>query len=258
MKKRVFAIAALSAVMAVSSIPVYAAEIEPAVQGNGYTVYVGQGIESLQETLETLGIDIGFGGGFCPENQQPGTENPDVEVPEQPGVGEPDIEVPEQPEMDEPVQPEQPDMEIPIRPEQPEIEKPETDGSDDADILHEYARRVVDLVNEERAKAGLSEVKLDMDVTAAADVRAREIKQSFSHTRPDGSSFSTVLQQQGVSYRGCGENIAWGQRTPEQVMNGWMNSEGHRANILNKNYKNIGVGFYQENGVNYWVQLFTY
>lgn len=78
------------------------------------------------------------------------------------------------------------------------------------------------------------------------------------HTRPDGSSFSTALQQQGVSYRGCGENIAWGQRTPEQVMNGWMNSEGHRANILNKNYKNIGVGFYQENDVNYWVQLFTY
>lgn len=245
MKKRVFAIAALSAVMAVSSIPVYASEIEPAVQGNGYKVYVGQGIGSLQETMETLGINIGFGGGFCPENQQPGAENPDVEVSEQP-------------EMDEPVQPEQPDMEIPIRPEQPEIEKPETDGSDDADILHEYARRVVDLVNEERAKAGLSEMKLDMDVTAAADVRAREIKQSFSHTRPDGSSFSTVLQQQGVSYRGCGENIAWGQRTPEQVMNGWMNSEGHRANILNKNYKNIGVGFYQENGVNYWVQLFTY
>lgn len=158
-----------------------------------------------------------------------------------------------------------PDAEVPVQPgtpdhgatEQPDIGEQDNDGADD-NTLHEYARRVVDLVNEERAKAGLSEVKLDMDVTAAADVRAREIKQSFSHTRPDGSSFGTALQQQGVPYRGCGENIAWGQRTPEQVMNGWMNSEGHRANILNKNYKNIGVGFYQENDVNYWVQLFTY
>lgn len=65
--------------------------------------------------------------------------------------------------------------------------------------------------------------------------------------------------EQGVSYRESGENIAWGQKSPEQVMNGWMNSDGHRANILNKNFRNLGVGYYQdENGTNYWVQLFTY
>ena len=97
------------------------------------------------------------------------------------------------------------------------------------------------------------------DITAAANVRAKEIKQKFSHTRPDGSSFSSVLREQGVSFRGSGENIAWGQKSPEQVMNAWMNSDGHRANILNKNFKNIGVGHYVDaNGVNYWVQLFTY
>ena len=91
-----------------------------------------------------------------------------------------------------------------------------------------------------------------------ASVRAREIKRQFSHTRPDGSSFSTALTQQGVSYNRSGENIAYGQRTPEAVMEGWMNSSGHRANILNASFRNIGVGLYQdENGVKHWVQLFT-
>lgn len=122
-----------------------------------------------------------------------------------------------------------------------------------------YAEQVVKLVNEERAKEGLPALAMDADITAAANVRAKEIMQKFSHTRPNGSSFSSVLKEQGVSFRGSGENIAWGQKSPEQVMNGWMNSDGHRANILNPNYKNIGVGYYQdENGVNYWVQLFTF
>ena len=106
--------------------------------------------------------------------------------------------------------------------------------------------------------AGLPALKLRSDITAAANVRAGEIKQSFSHTRPDGSSFSTALKEQGVSYRYSGENIAWGQKTPEQVMNAWMNSEGHRANILNSNFNHIGIGYYQdEKEVKHWVQLFT-
>lgn len=92
---------------------------------------------------------------------------------------------------------------------------------------------------------------------AAAQVRAVECEQSFSHTRPNGTSFSTALKEQGVSYRRAGENIAWGQRSPEEVVNAWMNSEGHRANIMNSNFTKIGVGYYQNaNGVKYWSQLF--
>ena len=122
-----------------------------------------------------------------------------------------------------------------------------------------YAEQVVKLVNAERAKAGLPALKMDTNITAAANVRAKEITQKFSHTRPNGSSFSSVLKEQGVSFRGSGENIARGQKSPEQVMNAWMNSDGHRANILNKNFKNIGVGYYQDgNGVNHWVQLLTH
>ena len=100
---------------------------------------------------------------------------------------------------------------------------------------------------------------VDTNVEAAAQVRAKEITQSFSHTRPNGSQFSTALQEQGASYRGAGENIAWGQKSPEAVMRAWMNSDGHRANILNAKFTKIGVGYYQDvNGTNYWTQLYTY
>lgn len=122
-----------------------------------------------------------------------------------------------------------------------------------------YAEQVVELVNKERAAEGLSALKLDKTVAAAAQVRAQEIETSFSHTRPSGKSFSTALTDAGVSYKGAGENIAWGQKTPEEVVEGWMNSSGHRANILNSKYTTIGVGYYQNaNGTNYWSQLFTY
>ena len=90
-------------------------------------------------------------------------------------------------------------------------------------------------------------------------MRAKETEVSFSHTRPNGSSFSSALKEQGVSYQGAGENIAWGQKSPEAVMQGWMNSDGHRANILNEKFTKIGVGYYQNSqGTNYWTQLFTY
>ena len=88
-------------------------------------------------------------------------------------------------------------------------------------------------------------------------MRAKESAQSFSHTRPNGSSFSTALTEAGVSYRTAGENIAYGQSTPQQVMNAWMNSSGHRANILHANYTTIGVGYTVINGTAYWAQLFT-
>ena len=120
------------------------------------------------------------------------------------------------------------------------------------------AAHVVNLVNEERAKAGLSPLTADRSVTSAAQRRAREIETNFSHTRPNGSSFSTALSEAGVNYRSSGENIAYGQTSASSVMQGWMNSSGHRANILNGNFTKIGVGHYKSaSGVDYWTQLFT-
>lgn len=117
---------------------------------------------------------------------------------------------------------------------------------------------MVELVNAERAKEGLSPLSIDINVQEAAMVRAKECEQLFSHTRPDGSSFATALKEQNVSYKSAGENIAWGQQSPEEVMNAWMNSSGHRANIMNPNFTTIGVGYYENaKGTDYWCQLFT-
>ncbi len=132
---------------------------------------------------------------------------------------------------------------------------PETDSSTDE---HTFIKEVVDLVNVERAKEGLAPLTIDTKVQAAAQVRAKECEQLFSHTRPNGTSFSTALKEQNVSYRSAGENIAWGQKTPQEVVTAWMNSSGHRANIMNANFTTIGVGYYENaRGTDYWCQLFT-
>lgn len=136
---------------------------------------------------------------------------------------------------------------------------PETDGNENENTNASYAQQVANLVNVERSKEGLAPLTWNQQISKAAAVRAKEIQTSFSHTRPNGSHFATVLKENGVSYRGTGENIAWGQRTPEQVVSAWMNSPGHRANIMNPNFKNIGVGYVENNSKTpYWVQLFTY
>jgi len=184
-----------------------------------------------------------------PEVETPDTETPDSNVPSIPETENPDSNRPGTPETEKPDN---------NRPGTPETEKPdnkpdtETPGQENLS----FAEQVVELVNAERAKEGLAPLTIDKKVQASAQVRAVEIKTSFSHTRPNGSSFATALKEQGVTYRRTGENIAWGQRTPKEVVNAWMNSSGHRANIMNKNFTKIGVGYYQHNGVNYWSQLF--
>ena len=175
----------------------------------------------------------------------PGIQFPGVNIP---GSNVPDNSLP-LPEF--PI-PDQPGNMLPDQPGDTTPDQPETDGSQDA-----FANQVVKLVNEERAKAGLSPLSVNSKAANAAQTRAREIEKSFSHTRPDGSSCNTALTEAGVSFRGAGENIAYGQTTPQQVMEGWMNSSGHRANILNANYTSIGVGHYKNGaGVDYWTQLF--
>lgn len=110
------------------------------------------------------------------------------------------------------------------------------------------------MVNAERAKAGLAPLTLDQELSANAAVRAEEIVHAFSHTRPNGSAFSSAIT---ISYRRAGENIAYGYPTAEAVMDGWMNSSGHRANILQSSFTKIGVGVVQRDNTLYWVQLFT-
>lgn len=119
-----------------------------------------------------------------------------------------------------------------------------------------YEAEVLRLVNIERAKNGLSPLTMDDGAVKVAHLRAKEIVQNFSHTRPDGSSCFTAANAFGVSYRTAGENIAYGYATPEQVVNGWMNSDGHRKNILSASFTKIGIGCYESRGVLYWSQFF--
>lgn len=162
-------------------------------------------------------------------------------------------EIPLRPGEELPAQP--PEEETPPAEEAPPQEEP--DAPEESGGVQEAAEAVASLVHAARQDAGLSELELDADLCAAAQARAQEIAQSFSHTRPDGSSCFTILEEFGISYRAAGENIAMGQRTPEEVMDGWMNSSGHRANILNGTFTSIGVGYYVDGaGAAHWVQIF--
>lgn len=119
------------------------------------------------------------------------------------------------------------------------------------------ASEVVRLTNSARSQNGYAALVEDGALSEAAAVRAREIARSFSHTRPSGASFSSALSESGVSYLRAGENIASGQKSASEVVNAWMNSPGHRANILNSSYSRIGSASVNINGTLYWVQLFA-
>lgn len=121
------------------------------------------------------------------------------------------------------------------------------------------AEAVLKLVNEERAKQNLKPLTLSSKLTDIATMKSKDMadKGYFDHTSPTYGSPFQMLQDFGVHYTAAGENIAAGQQTPEEVMNAWMNSSGHRANIMNANYTELGVGYYTggQYGV-YWTQLF--
>ncbi len=114
--------------------------------------------------------------------------------------------------------------------------------------------RVFLLVNQERATAGVPPYTYNRELALAAQLHAIDMAENdyFSHTSLDGRKFSERILAAGYTGSPRGENIAWGQRTPEAVMSSWMNSSGHRANILATGSNEIGVGFYQ----NRWVQCF--
>lgn len=123
-----------------------------------------------------------------------------------------------------------------------------------ADINKTYGERVAELVNAERRAVGLAPLALDASLTAAAQTRSQEVKTTFGHTRPNGSSCFTVLDENNIPYCSAAENIAGKIQSPEKVVQAWMRSEGHRKHILDAEYTSIGVG-YTEGG--YWSQLFT-
>lgn len=122
-----------------------------------------------------------------------------------------------------------------------------------------FQREVLKLVNEERNKAGLKPLTLNSNLSNIATIKSQDMinKNYFSHTSPTYGSPFDMMKKFGVSYKTAAENIAKGQTTPQQVMNSWMNSSGHRSNILNPNFTQLGVGVAKSsNGTIYWTQMF--
>ena len=122
-----------------------------------------------------------------------------------------------------------------------------------------YTYEVVKLVNVERSKVGLPPLKENWELSRVDRYKSEDMieKNYFSHTSPTYGSPFQMMQDFGISYQAAGENIAAGQRTPAEVVEAWMNSEGHRKNILSPTYTEIGVGYVKGGSYgHYWTQMF--
>lgn len=140
---------------------------------------------------------------------------------------------------------------------QPATQQPaEKKTEQTASAVSAFEKKVVELTNAEREKQGLAPLELNEKLSKVAKEKSNDMKKNnyFSHNSPTYGSPFDMMKQFGVEYRTAGENIAMGQKSPEEVVNAWMNSEGHRANIMNGNFTQIGVGHVGEG--NYWTQMF--
>lgn len=138
----------------------------------------------------------------------------------------------------------------------PKATQPSAPAAPSTAGISQMALQVIELTNNERRKNGLPALKADTSLSKVAQVKSNDMqaKHYFSHTSPTYGSPFDMMRDFGVTYKSAGENIAMGQTTAQQVITAWMNSEGHRRNILSPNYTNIGVGFTQSG--NYWSQMF--
>lgn len=121
------------------------------------------------------------------------------------------------------------------------------------DLINE----VYEITNNYRSLVGVPSLTLDSSLVEAANIRTKELSDSFSHTRPNGSSCFTVLSELGISYGTAGENIAAGYSSSQSVMEGWRSSSGHYQNIISSKFKKIGIGVNIINNQYYWVQIFS-
>lgn len=124
------------------------------------------------------------------------------------------------------------------------------------DSVLNYENEVIRLVNEIRVQNGLKALTTNWELSRVARYKSEDMVKNkyFSHNSPTYGTPFQMMRSFGLSYRTAGENIAYGQRTPAAVVDAWMNSSGHRANILNASYTQIGVGYCASG--NYWTQMF--
>ncbi|GAB3042673.1 CAP domain-containing protein [Virgibacillus ainsalahensis] len=201
------------------------------------------------------------------EAEQPTEEKQPEQEAEQPAEEQQSEQPVEQDKQEEqPTQNEEETEEEPVEQvEQPESSAPQqtvqeqeqqNQNQEQSQELNQFEQEVVELTNEERAKQGLSPLQIDTELSEVAREKSRDMAGSnyFAHNSPNYGSPFDMMQSFGIDYRTAGENIAKGQRTPAEVVDAWMNSEGHRANILNGDYTHIGVGYVEQG--NHWTQQF--
>ena len=189
----------------------------------------------------------------APAPPPPAEPEPAAPAPEPEPVYEPDPEP--EPEPEEYTPPAEEEYTPPEPVEEPAYEE-ENSGLWSPDTS-EYAVQVAMLANQIRAENGLSQLRLSETLFEMAQVRCEEISGYFSHERPDGRSGFSMYDDYGVGYWFVAENIAAGQTDPQSVIDTWLSSPGHRANMLSEQVGYIGVGYVSVGGVNYWVQEFV-
>ncbi|PEU75200.1 serine protease [Bacillus cereus] len=277
MKKRVLlSVAAATALtLGVSSLDAQAATVQPSnikVQNIQHSKVMMKQMsqQELQAFLQSMGVESlaqWQQGNFQPNCIIPGQQPTESVVTEQP-TAKPETQKPveQKPVEQKPVE-QKPAEEV----QKPEAQKPaennntqkpaeqkpaEQKPAEEAKSLSEFEQRVVELTNAERAKQGLPALKIDTELSKVARIKSEDMQKNnyFDHNSPTYGSPFDMMKKFGISYTSAGENIAQGQRTPEEVVQAWMNSAGHRANILNNGFTHIGVG-YVESG-NYWTQQF--
>lgn len=185
---------------------------------------------------------------------KPAEEKPVVNTPvqEKPVVKEP---VQEKPVVKEPVK-ETPAVQEPTPTvKEPVVQKPTTEVKEEVKVTSEI-QQVVNLTNQERAKAGLKALQIDTKLTQSAQAKSQDMKNKnyFSHTSPTYGSPFDQMKSMGITYKSAAENIAMGQRNAAEVVDAWMKSPGHKANIMNGSFTHIGVGL-SDSGY-YWTQQF--
>ncbi|MEI3891089.1 MULTISPECIES: CAP domain-containing protein [Bacillus] len=269
MKKRVLlSVAAATALtLGVSSLDAQAATVQPSnikVQNIQHSKVMMKQMsqQELQAFLQSMGVESlaqWQQGNFQPNCIIPGQQPTENVVTEQP-TAKPETQKPAE-ETQKPAE-QKPAEEV----QKPEAQKPaennntqkpaEQKPAEEAKSLSEFEQRVVELTNAERAKQGLPALKIDTELSKVARIKSEDMQKNnyFDHNSPTYGSPFDMMKKFGISYTSAGENIAQGQRTPEEVVQAWMNSAGHRANILNNGFTHIGVG-YVESG-NYWTQQF--
>ncbi|MBE4940819.1 CAP domain-containing protein [Bacillus thuringiensis] len=277
MKKRVLlSVAAATALtLGVSSLDAQAATVQPSnvkVQNIQHSKVMMKQMsqQELQAFLQSMGVESlaqWQQGNFQPNCFIPGQQPTENVVTEQPTA---------KPETQKPVEQKPAEQKPAEEVQKPEVQKPEAQKpaennntqkpaeqkpaeqkpAEEAKSLSEFEQRVVELTNAERAKQGLPALKIDTELSKVARIKSEDMQKNnyFDHNSPTYGSPFDMMKKFGISYTSAGENIAQGQRTPEEVVQAWMNSAGHRANILNNGFTHIGVG-YVESG-NYWTQQF--